>query len=141
MIKIKVKKLSPDAKLPSYAHAGDAGLDVCSIEETILKPGERRTIKTGISCEMPKGYAFFVWDKSGLSSQHGIKIMAGLIDSGYRGEYQIVLLNTSKKSYKIRSGDKIAQLVLQRIEQAKMMEADKLKESSRGKGGFGSTGK
>lgn len=138
---VKVKKLIKIAKLPTYARHGDAGLDVYSIEDVVLGAGERKAIKTGISCEIPSGYAFFVWDKSGLAVEFGIKTMAGVIDSGYRGEIRIVLLNTSQKPYKIKKGEKIAQLVLQKVEAAEIKESKELNNTERGEKGFGSTGK
>lgn len=141
MVNIKIKKLHKAAKLPNYAQPGDAGLDVYSVEDAVLKPGERRAIKTGISCELSSGYAFFVWDKSGLAAKSGIKTMAGVIDSGYRGEWQIVLLNTSQRPYKIRKREKITQVILQKVEKAEIEEVGELNGSERGDGGFGSTGK
>jgi dUTP pyrophosphatase len=137
----KIKKLNKDAKLPNYARAGDAGLDIYSIKDVILKPGERKAVRTGISCEIPCGYAFFVWDKSGLALREGIKTMAGVIDAGYCGEYQIVILNLSLKPYKIKKGEKIAQMILQKLETVEVEEVDELSESERGKGGFGSSGR
>lgn len=141
MVVLKIKKLSKNTKLPTYAHTSDVGLDIYSIENIILKPGERKAIKTGISIQFPRGYAIFVWDRSGLAVKEGITVLAGVMDSGYRGEYQIVLLNTSKKSYKINKGDKIAQLILQKVEKAEIEEVKELSKSKRQKGGFGSTGR
>jgi dUTP pyrophosphatase len=106
VIKIKVKKLTKDAKLLCYAHSGDAGLDVFSCEDYELKPGERHAFSTGISYSIPSGYALLVWDKSGLAVKYGIKTIAGVNDSGFRGECKIVLLNLSQKSYKIKKGTK-----------------------------------
>ncbi|MEW6407815.1 MAG: dUTP diphosphatase [Patescibacteria group bacterium] len=141
MVRVKIKKLSPDAKLLTYAHEGDAGLDIYSVEDAEILPNERKAIKTGISSELPSGYAFFVWDKSGLAAEFGIKTMAGVIDSGYRGEIRIVLLNTSQKPYKIRKGEKIAQVILLKVEAAEIKESKELNNTERGEGGFGSTGK
>lgn len=140
-MRIKIKKLIKEAKLPNYAYEGDAGLDVYSAEEIILRPGQWKAVRTGISCELPLGYAFFVWDKSGLALKEGITTMAGVIDASYRGEYKIVLLNLSSKEYRIKKGEKIAQLILQKVEKAEIQEVDKLSKSKRGKGGFGSTGR
>ena len=98
-MKLKVKKINPDAKLPSYAHEGDAGLDIYSCEDVLIKAGERAIINSGIGLEFPKNYVALVWDKSGLSAKNGIKTMAGVGDSIYRGEYKIVLLNTGKEKF------------------------------------------
>lgn len=141
MVKIKIKRLYKDAKLPTYVHPGDVGLDIYSIENAVLKSGERRAIKTGISIEFQPGYAIFVWDRSGLALREGITTLAGVFDPGFRGEYKILLLNTSKKSYKIHKGDKIAQLILQKVEKAKIIEAGNLSKTKRDNGGFGSTGR
>ena len=140
-LNFKVKTIHQDATLPSYANSTDAGMDLHAIESYVLKPGERRTFSLGFAAEFPQGYVAHVWDKSGLASKFGIKTMAGVIDSGYRGEYKVVLLNTSNVNYEINKGDKIAQLVLVQIEQAKILESKDLDNSSRGKGGFGSTGR
>ena len=110
-----------------------------SIKDLILKPNHRAVIGTGISIEIPKGYVSLVWDKSGIGSK-GIKTMAGVIDNSYRGEYKIVLVNLSSKDYKIKKGDKIAQLLIQPIVHAKIKETKVLTRSSRAKKGFGSTG-
>jgi len=142
-LKIKVKKLHPNAVLPSYAHEGDAGMDLYAVEDVILWPGEPVAVPTGLSIELPKGYVALVWDKSGLSLKEGIKTMAGVCDSNYRGEYKIVLLNTTNQYYYIDKGDKIAQILIQPIMQAEieeLKENEKLSETSRGSGGFGSTG-
>jgi dUTP pyrophosphatase len=139
-VKLKVKKLHPDAILPSYAHSGDAGLDLYSIEDTIIKAGERALIPTGLSIELPQGYVSLIWDKSGLAAKNGIKTMGGVIEYTYRGEYKIVMLNTSKEDFKITKGQKIAQLLIQPIITAEVEEAQELSETSRGQGGFGSTG-
>lgn len=140
-IPVKVKKLHPDAILPSYAHEGDAGMDLFSFENIIIKAGERRLIKTGLSLEFPKGYVALVWDKSGLAANKGITTLAGVIEYTYRGEYKIALLNTSKEDYIITKGDKIAQLLIQPVMTAEVQEVSELSETSRGEEGFGSTGR
>lgn len=141
MVKIKVKKLVKEAKLPCYAHNGDAGLDVFACEDFELKPGARHAFRTGIALSIPSGYALLVWDKSGLAANFGLKTMAGVIDSGYRGECKIVLFNVGQKSYKIKKGDKIAQLLLQKVENVEVNQVDELDMTERGDGGFGSTGR
>ncbi len=139
-INIKIKKLNPYAIVPSYAHPGDAGLDVFSNEDCIIKAGDRYLVSTGFSMELPEGYVAFIKDKSGIASKFGITHLAGVIEYTYRGEYKIALLNTSKEDYIIKKGDKIAQLVILPVATAEIQETDELSETSRGAGGFGSTG-
>jgi len=139
-IPIKIKKLHPDAKLPCYAHEGDAGLDLFSTEDKIILPKERALISTGISVEMPEGFVALVWDKSGLAAKSGITTLAGVIEYTYRGEYKIALLNTSDQEHIIKKGDKIAQLLIQPIATADIQETTELSETQRGDGAFGSTG-
>lgn len=140
-MRMKVKRVHPDAKLPSYAHEGDAGLDIFALESCTLKAGERKTLRTGISYELEPGFVSLIWDKSGLASKHGLKTMAGVIESNYRGELMIVLLNTSDVDYQIEKGDKIAQMLIQPITTANVEEAEELSEANRGTGSFGSSGK
>jgi dUTP pyrophosphatase len=138
---IKIKKLDKSAKLPSYAHEGDAGMDIYSLEECTIAPNERRAVKTGIAMAVPKGFVGLVWDKSGLAVKNGIKTMAGVVDSGYRGELLVVLKNLGNELFKIEKHMKIAQMLIQPIESEKIIEVEELDETSRGAGGFGSTGK
>lgn len=140
-IAIKIKKLDPEAKIPSFAHPGDAGMDLFSLETVIIQPGERVKIRTGIATELPQGYAGLWWDKSGLSNNHGLKILGGVLDAGYRGELLVGLINLSKESYTIEKHHKITQMIIQKIEHPEIVEASELSDSSRGEGGFGSTGK
>jgi len=140
IMKIKIKKLKENAVVPGYAHEGDAGMDLFSAEDIVINPGERGIVCTGISVEIPNGYVGLVWDKSGLASKKGIKTMAGVMDSGYRGEWKIVLFNTGSEQHQIKEGDKIAQVLIQPIECAEIEEVKELEDSSRGDGGFGSTG-
>jgi len=137
---IKIKKLNPEAKLPSYAHEGDAGLDLFSCEDKLIRAGTREIISTGIAMEYPKDYATLVWDKSGMAAKFGIKVLGGVFEHIYRGEYMIILLNTSHEDYQVKKGQKIAQLLVQPIAHAEIEEVEKLSESSRGEGRFGSTG-
>jgi dUTP pyrophosphatase len=140
-MKLKIKRLDPEAKLPTYAHDGDAGMDIYSLETYTLKPHERKGFKTGLSFEMDKEFVGLIWDKSGLAIKHGLKVMGGVLDSNYRGELILGILNTSEKEYTIEKGDKIAQLLIQRIETAQIEEVDELSDTDRGQGGLGSTGK
>lgn len=139
-MKIKILKIK-DVKNPNYANPGDAGLDLHSAENFVLKPGERRAFETGIKMEIPDGYAGLVWDKSGLALNSGIKTMAGVLDSGYRGEIKIVLVNLSNQDFKVEEGQKIAQMLFQKVERPEIEIVESLSESERGEGGFGSTGK
>lgn len=140
-MQIKIKKLNPEAIIPSYAHPGDAGLDLHSLEDYELQPGERRDFDMGFAIEFPDSYAAIVKDKGGLSKKAGIHTMGGVCDAGYRGEYSIVLINLSDKPYKIQKYDKIAQLVIFPVAIAELKQVDELSESQRGKGRFGSTGR
>ncbi|MGV8169663.1 MAG: dUTP diphosphatase [Candidatus Nanoarchaeia archaeon] len=140
-MRMKVKKIHPDAKLPSYAHEGDAGMDVFALEDCTLKAGERKTLRTGISYELEPGFVSLIWDKSGLASKHGLKTMAGVIESNYRGELMIVLLNTSDVDYHIEKGDKIANMLIQPVTAAKIEEVQELSDANRGTNAFGSSGR
>jgi len=141
-MEVKVKKLDPKAKLPGYVHPGDAGLDFFSLEDFIIPAGKRVSdIRTGIAIAIPKGFVGLFWDKSGLAAKHGLKVMAGVIDAGYRGELLLTVLNTSDKDYNFKAGDKVMQLLIQPVESVQIKEVKDLSNSARGEGGFGSTGK
>src|SRR3989338_3455480 len=137
---IKIKKLHPDARFPTYAHPHDAGMDFFACQTIILLPGERKVIPTGIAMAIPPGYVGLLWDKSGMASNYGLKTMGGVIDSGYRGEIKIVVHNLSYKPYTFETGTKIAQMLIQPVEQKQLVEVEELDDTSRGEGGFGSTG-
>jgi len=139
-IKAKFKRLRPGAILPSYAHPGDAGMDFYSCVDVILKPGERTLILTGWSIEIPEGCVSLFWDKSGLAAKKGITVLAGVIEHTFRGEYGIVLYNTSNEPHEIKKGDKVAQLLIQPICTAEIEESEELSDSARGENGWGSTG-
>ena len=144
MIELKIKLLDAEVTLPRYQHEGDAGLDLPSRVDLTLEPGERATVPTGIAVAIPRGYAGFVLPRSGLAARHGIALVnsPGLIDSGYRGEVAIVMINTDKhEAFHIKRGDRIAQLVIQKVIEATAVQVDELDATSRGEGGFGSTGK
>ena len=140
-MKIRVKSLSGNAKLPSFAHGTDAGADLFSAENLKLEPGKRALVSTGIALEIPEGFAGLIWDKSGIASKSGISTMAGVIDSGYRGEIKVLLVNLSDTEYKIEEGDKIAQILFQKIEHPDFEEVQELSKADRGEKGFGSTGR
>lgn len=138
---IKFKILSKSAKLPSYAHNDDAGFDLYSVEDKILKPGERYTFNIGVSSEIPSGYYVSFRDKSGLAAKSGIHVLGGVVDAGYRGEWGVVLINLGQEKVEVEKGDKVAQGLLQPVEHAEIVEAETLSTSKREEGGFGSTGK
>lgn len=140
-MKLKVKKLTEDAVLPNYSYEDDAGFDLYSVEELILKPKERAQISTGISMEIPKGYVGFIWDKSGISHNGGIKTLGGVIDPGYRGEIKVGVINLSDKDFIFGNGDKVAQMIIQKKETCDIIEVSELDNSEREDRGFGSSGK
>jgi dUTP pyrophosphatase len=142
---LPVQRLDPDLDLPSYAHPGDAGADLVAREDLVLAAGGGRAlVPTGIAVAIPDGYAGFVLPRSGLALRHGVTCLnaPGLIDSGYRGELRVLLVNTDPAAdYEVHRGDRIAQLVVMPVEQAAFAPVDDLSESSRGEGGFGHTGR
>lgn len=143
-LEILVLKLNPSAVIPTYAKPGDAGADLYSIEEKTLKPGERSLIKTGLAIALPEGYVALVHPRSGLALKNGISVVnsPGTIDSGYRGEIGVVLINHDlHESFTVKIGDRIAQLVIQQFETANFKLVSELPESERAGGGYGSTGK
>lgn len=138
-----VTRLDPAAHLPTRAHAGDAGLDLCAVEAASLGPGERASVGTGIAIELPPGHAGLVLPRSGLAARHGIALVnaPGLIDEGYRGELRVLLLNTDRgQRFEIAPGDRIAQLVVTPVAALAVVELEALGASERGTGGFGSSG-
>lgn len=140
-VPVRIKRLRPGIILPAYKHPGDAGLDIFSPESFVLQPGERRTVPTGWSLALPEGYVSLIWDRSGIAAKNGITNLAGVIEWSYRGEYGVVLLNTSSEPYEVKAGDRIAQLLVQPIATAELQEVDDLPASERGAGGFGSSGR
>ncbi len=143
MVTIKYKLLDKSMPVPKYAHKGDAGLDLYSSIDYVLKPYERKLIPTGIKVAIPSGYAGFIQPRSGLAIKHGIALVnsPGLIDSGYRGEICIIIINLdSREDFTIKKGDKICQMVVKKIEEADLVESEELDISERAEGGFGSTG-
>ncbi|HXY86744.1 MAG TPA: dUTP diphosphatase [Gaiellaceae bacterium] len=142
MIELPIRRLRPDALLPDRAYAGDAGLDLASCERVELEPGMRATIGTGLAVAIPDGYAGFVQPRSGLASRHGITIVntPGLVDSGYRGELRVILLNTdAEHAFVVEPGMRVAQLVVVPVEAIEPVESEELPESERGVRGFGSS--
>ena len=142
-MEVLITRLDPDVPLPSYARPDDAGADLVCAEDVDLAPGQRAVVGTGIAIALPAGYAAFVHPRSGLAARHGVTLVnaPGTIDAGYRGEIKVVLLNTDPATpVSFRRGDRIAQLVVQRVERAAFREAAALPDSARGDNGFGSTG-
>ena len=138
---IKIKKVDPRAMVPSYAHPGDAGMDLFALMNTTIKPGERTAVRTGVSMEIPDGCVGLIWDKSGIAIKEGLKTLGGVVDAGYRGEVLVGVINLSDKPYTFEAGHKVAQMLIQKVESLPIQEVDELTDTSRGKGGFGSTGK
>ena len=141
---LPVKRLSEAARVPTRAHDGDAGMDLYAAETARLEPGARASVGTGIAVAIPEGHAGLVLPRSGLAARHGISVVnaPGLIDSGYRGELRVLLLNTDpEEAFEVSPGDRIAQLVIARVEAPELEEAEELEETLRGAGGFGSTGR
>ncbi|MGW4426409.1 dUTP diphosphatase [Streptosporangium sp. NPDC004631] len=143
-VEVLIHRLDAGLPMPSYAHPGDAGADLHAAEDVELLPGERAVVGTGVAIALPDGYAAFVHPRSGLATRHGVTLVnaPGTVDAGYRGEIKVTLLNTdSKDAVRLRRGDRVAQLVIQRVERAVFYEVDRLPGSTRGVGGFGSTGR
>ncbi len=139
-MKLQVQKLHPDATMPSFAYDADAGMDLYASVGITIEPGERAQVSTGVAMRIPSGYVGLIWDKSGISHKVGLKTLGGVVDSGYRGELLIGLLNTANESHVFAVGDKIAQILIQKVEHFEVEEVDELEESDRGTKGFGSTG-
>lgn len=140
-MQLKVKRVHPEAKLPSYAHPHDAGMDLFASGEVVLKPGEFVGVPTGVALEIPEGFVGLIWDKSGLAINNGLKTLGGVVDAGFRGEVKVGMINLSGKEYKIEKGHKVAQMLIQKIEIPEIVEVSELSDTSRGVDGFGSTGK
>jgi dUTP pyrophosphatase len=143
-VEVLITRLDPDLPLPRYAKGGDAGADIVSRIDITLAPGERALVPTGIAIALPDGYVALVHPRSGLAIKHGVTMVnaPGTVDAGYRGELQIILINHDKsESVSFKRGDRIAQLVIQKVERAEFVEVQDLPGSGRGTGGFGSTGR
>ncbi|MEK7081125.1 MAG: dUTP diphosphatase [Patescibacteria group bacterium] len=139
-MKIKVKKLHKDAKIPTHGHPGDAGMDFYALENVVFPPGKQKRVNTGVAIEIPKGHVGLIWDKSSISFNLGLKVFGGVIDSGYRGEIIMCLLNTSNKKVLLPRGHKVAQMLIQKFEHCEIIEVNKISETVRGAGREGSTG-
>ena len=142
-VDIALRMLDPELPVPSYAHEGDAGADLCAREDVTLAPGERVLVPTGVSIALPLGYVGLIHPRSGLATKHGLTVVnaPGTVDAGYRGELKVTLLNTDVRTpIVLKRGDRIAQLVIQKVERATFIQVEELDETVRGAGGFGSTG-
>jgi dUTP pyrophosphatase len=142
-VEVALRRLDPDLPAPAYSHDGDAGADLVTAVDLTLAPGERAVVPTGTAIALPLGYAAFVHPRSGLAARCGMALVnaPGTIDAGYRGEIQVIVVNLDPVTpIRLQRGDRIAQLVIQRVERAHFVEVDELPESVRGEGGFGSTG-
>jgi dUTP pyrophosphatase len=143
MTEVLIQRLDPELAIPAYAHPGDAGADLVASTDVTLKPGERALVGTGIAIALQDGYAAFVHPRSGLAAKHGVSIVnaPGTVDAGYRGEIKVCLVNLDTAAeVTLKRGDRIAQLVIQRVEKARFVEVERLPGSARGDGGYGSTG-
>lgn len=142
-LEVQLVRLDRDLPLPCYAHPGDAGADLMTTVDVVLEPGERAMVPTGVALALPPGFVALVHPRSGLAARHGVSIVntPGTIDAGYRGEIKVMLINHDPvEPVKLRRGDRVAQLVVQRFERARFVEVETLPESARGAGGYGSTG-
>lgn len=144
MVQVLVRRVDPVAPLPQYAHDGDAGADLVTTEAAEIAPGERRVLPTGLAVALPEGYAAFVHPRSGLAARHGVALVnaPGTVDAGYRGEIRVIVINLDpRETLHLARGERIAQLVVQRVERAEFREVSTLPETARSDGGFGSTGR
>ena len=141
-MKVFFKKLRPEAVLPSYAHPGDAGMDVCSVDQLEIPAGGRQLVKTGLVIILPNGYEAQVRSRSGLALKYGVSVLnsPGTIDEGYRGEVGVILANFGDQPFVVKPGDRIAQIVVSPVQQAEIVETQEIDSTDRGAGGFGSTG-
>ena len=142
-VDIALKMLDPELPVPSYAHEGDAGADLCAREDVTLAPGQRALVPTGVALGLPLGFVGLIHPRSGLATKHGLTVVnaPGTVDAGYRGELKVTLLNTDASTpIVLKRGDRIAQLVIQKVERARFLQVQELDDTARGAGGFGSTG-
>ena len=139
-MKLKVKKLHKDAKLPTHGHPGDAGIDFYAIEDVMFLPGKQERVHTGVAIEIPEGHVGLIWDKSNVSFNLGLKVMGGVIDSSFRGELVMSLVNTKDEKVVMEKRHKVAQMLIQKFEHCDIVEVEELSETVRGHGREGSTG-
>ncbi|MFB6226382.1 MAG: dUTP diphosphatase [Candidatus Paceibacteria bacterium] len=139
-MQVKVNKLKEEAKVPRFAHKGDAGMDIYSTENKVIAPRERVTIDLGFAMEFPSNYMVIFKDRSSLAAEYGIHTLAGVIDSGYRGEYKAVLVNLGEEDFEVETGQKVGQMLFLPRPEIEVEQVEELSDSNRGEGGFGSTG-
>lgn len=139
-MKVNIKKLHENAKIPTYAHSFDAGMDLYTPIAVEILPMQRVQMRTGIAFEIPDGYVGLIWDKSGLSHKKGLKLLGGVVDSGYRGEVLVGAVNLGQDKITFEAGEKVAQMLIQKVEHPELFEVDELTDTERGEGAFGSTG-
>ncbi len=139
-MELLIKKLHPEAVVPARSHHDDAGLDLCAVEAVTLDPGQRIAVGTGIAVAIPTGHVGLIWDKSSVPFTYGVKTMGGVIDAQYRGEVRVLMVNLSQESVTFTAGQKLAQLLVQKVELFPTKEVDELDSTMRGEAGFGSTG-
>ena len=140
-LRILIKKLDDEAIVPTKANHNDAGFDLYSVIDTVIDPDSREVVKTGISMAIPEGHAGLIWPRSGMAVKQGVDVFAGVVDSGYRGEVMVCLYNSSSSPVEISKGDRIAQMLIQPVPLVRIAEVSNLDDTSRGDGGFGSSGK
>jgi dUTP pyrophosphatase len=140
-IELQIQRTDKEVPLPEYAHEGDAAFDLRSIEETSIPPGDKHIIQTGLKMVIPLGYFGNIRDRSGLAAKQAAHVLAGVVDSGYRGTVGVVMINLGKEPIEIKKGDRVAQMLIQKIETPTIVETKDLDNTTRGEGGFGSTGK
>lgn len=141
MITLPIKKLYEDSKVPTFAHPGDAGMDLYAHETITIPAGQKAIVPTGVAMAIPEGYVGLIWDKSGVAIKGGVKVLGGVIDAGYRGEVMVGMINLTDADYVFEVGHKVAQMIIQERVQPEITLVDDLDATSRGEGGFGSTGK
>jgi len=139
-MKMQIQRVTKEVDMPSYAHDGDAAFDLRAAEEGVLKPGEKKVFKTGLKMAIPLGHVGLIWDRSGLAAKNGVHVLAGVVDSGYRGEVGVVLKNLGEEDIEVTLNMRIAQMLIQPVVSANLEETEDLEATARGEGGFGSTG-
>lgn len=140
-MKLQIQRITKEVDMPSYSHERDAAFDLRAAEEYVLKPGEKKCFKTGLKMAIPESHVGLIWDRSGLAANNGIHVLAGVVDSGYRGEVGVVLKNLGEEDVEITINMRIAQMLIQPVVSANLEETNNLEETERGECGFGSTGK
>ena len=137
---LKIKKFHSEATMPKYLRPGDAAMDLYSCESKVIQPQQREVVSTGIAMAIPKEHVGLIWDRSGMAANHGIKSMGGVIDSNYRGEIKVILHNLTNQPFTVEKGMRIAQMLIQKVEQKEILEVEDLDDTVRGEKAFGSTG-